>query len=149
MLYFNSFPLWVTSTYRARNHFHVLFVGPLPQFIFMIDSHPPLCCKGPDWIFFDGHISAGGDISVARMTVEEAKRKAERMKGCKGFCFLGPKTIDPTEPVEIYFKRKWDNAIGKRCWTSFKLEPSSGTCEFCWKRCAKVTNWLDHIKGNL
>ena len=112
-------------------------------------SHPPLWCKEPDWTFFDGYISGGGDISVARMTVEEAKRKAERMKGCKGFCFLRPETTDPNEFVEIHFKRKWDNAISKPCWTSFKLESSSGTCEFCGKRCTKIAYWLDHIKGNL
>ena len=71
------------------------------------------------YLFSDGYISEGGDLLMETLTLEEAKRKAVTLRGCRGFCFRGPIT---KEPVEIIFKSKWDNAVGNHQWTSFKLE---------------------------
>ncbi len=62
---------------------------------------------------------------IETLTVHDAKLKAVTLHGCQGFCFRGPMT---NAPVEIMFKSKWDNTVGKNPWTSFKLEDQSMVC---------------------
>jgi len=65
-----------------------------------------------------GYLSEGSDLLWQSMTVEEAKRKAAMLPGCKGFCFEG---VDMGGSLEICFKGKWDfNASAD--WTSYRLE---------------------------
>jgi len=72
-----------------------------------------------------GLISLGGTILQARMTVEQAKLKAEGMQECEGFTFKGsPSGL----PVEIYFKAKWD-LRGISGWTSYRKDKTLvGSC---------------------
>lgn len=72
--------------------------------------------KPPKVEVLGGFISDGGDILVAKMTVEEARIKCTELPDCKGFCHRGPAT---SEPRTIYFKNKFDNHPGD--WTSFKV----------------------------
>lgn len=71
----------------------------------------------------EGFISAGGDLHVQRLTVAEAKAKAKELAGCLGFCFSGP---DTGEPVDVFFKGKWDNSPSGD-WTSYRVVQESAT----------------------
>merc|ERR1712117_218900 len=51
------------------------------------------------------------------MTVEEAKVRAGTLEGCAGFCFKGAPT---SNPVEVYFKSKWDITTSSTQWTSYR-----------------------------
>eukprot|EP00746_Dinoflagellata_sp_MGD_P036788 gnl/MRDRNA2_/MRDRNA2_188369_c0_seq1.p1 gnl/MRDRNA2_/MRDRNA2_188369_c0~~gnl/MRDRNA2_/MRDRNA2_188369_c0_seq1.p1 ORF type:complete len:415 (-),score=83.18 gnl/MRDRNA2_/MRDRNA2_188369_c0_seq1:24-1268(-) len=72
---------------------------------------------------FRGKLADGGDIAVEMMTVEDAKRKAAELPGCKGFCFEGH---DNTEDVvNVFFKDKWVYLPRKggedAWWTTFEV----------------------------
>jgi len=64
-----------------------------------------------------GYISVYGDLLVAEMTVEDAKKTAVQILGCKGFTFEGE---DFGGPLHIYFKNKFDN-VKSADWTSYRL----------------------------
>ena len=57
------------------------------------------------------------------MTVAQAKQKAETMKHCKGICFRGSAEdgLDyERDPVEVFFKNKFDKNTGSEKWTSLE-----------------------------
>mmetsp|Transcript_156069 Transcript_156069/g.291222 ORF Transcript_156069/g.291222 Transcript_156069/m.291222 type:complete len:419 (-) Transcript_156069:56-1312(-) len=62
------------------------------------------------------YIAAGGDLAVETMTLAEAKAKAMKMPGCKGFTHY---RADVSGPMLIYFKSKFETAKGD--WTSYEL----------------------------
>lgn len=64
-----------------------------------------------------GYITRGGDLLRQTITVEEAKRKAARLPGCKGFCFSG---VDTGAAMDIFFKDKWDFNEGGG-WSSYRI----------------------------
>ena len=54
------------------------------------------------------------------MTLENAKKKAAELEGCKGFCFKGS---DPKEgeKVEVLFKNKFDTKQESNPWTTYEV----------------------------
>lgn len=65
----------------------------------------------------DGCISRGGDIHREVMGRKDAELKCTTLPGCRGFCHKGPPTEDA---VEMIFKDKWESAVVKNEWTSYK-----------------------------
>lgn len=76
-----------------------------------------LIAQGGAWQEVRGRISAGEDMMVETMTVEEAKVLADALPGCAGFCHKGHPT---KSPVEIFFKSLWDITVYSSPWTSYK-----------------------------
>lgn len=70
----------------------------------------------------DGFISKGGDLHTQSMTVSDAKETAASLEGCCGFCFRGE---DHEGIVNIMFKSKFDNTVGKNKWTSYEAVRTS------------------------
>lgn len=81
-------------------------------------AHPGLF-EGP----VDGYISSGGDLLRGKMTIADAKRRCLELEGCKGFCHRGAPTEE--DVVEIVFKGKWNNAIGKNKWASYRCRAAT------------------------
>jgi len=61
--------------------------------------------------FHQGFLSMGGDIVVETMTIQDAKARCVRLKGCVGFTWQGGP--DLLEPVSIRFKDKWSFHMSK------------------------------------
>jgi len=62
------------------------------------------------------YIPAGGDLQEDTLTVEDAKKKALELDGCKGFCFEGE---DSGAPVKVFFKDNCETFAGEG-WTTYK-----------------------------
>jgi hypothetical protein len=76
----------------------------------------------PDrWTFevVSGRISSGGNLLRETMTPEEAMLRAETLPACWGFCFRGEPVAN--QPVEVFFKEKWDNSADDETWTSYRV----------------------------
>lgn len=66
----------------------------------------------------DGFLADGGDLLVAKCTVEEAKCKALELPGCQGFTFHG---ADGDGQFAVHFKSCWHFATHPQMvWTSYK-----------------------------
>jgi len=99
----------------------------------------------PDGMSFSVHkgcISVGGNLLEETCTIEEAKIKASKLAGCKGFCFR--ETDDMV--AKIFFKDHWDVidaspygfSASKEPWTSYKMDTeATGT-----KSASVADDWL-------
>merc|ERR1711957_1035888 len=73
-----------------------------------------------------GYISEGGDLLEAKMTLQEAKKKALELNGCRGFTFNGE--ADSDGRLYVYFKSKFDNADASG-WTSYSFGAKEMVCK--------------------
>lgn len=62
------------------------------------------------------YIPAGGDLLEDVVTVEDAKKKALEIDGCRGFCFEGE---DSGALVKVFFKNSCETFAGEG-WTTYK-----------------------------
>jgi hypothetical protein len=59
------------------------------------------------WKYYDG-FCMGNDIMEGKMTLTEAKAKAQELPDCCGFVFRGKEGM-PDEPTAVHFKSRWTN----------------------------------------
>jgi len=61
------------------------------------------------------YISSGGDLLVATLTLEQARKQAATLENCRGFCFKGR---EADGPMKIYFKDH-SRVYAEGDWTSY------------------------------
>jgi len=72
------------------------------------------------------YISSGGDLLVATLTLEQARKQAATLENCRGFCFKG-REVDG--PMKIYFKDHsrvyaagdWTSYLRRSTWVKQKI----------------------------